>query len=187
MLSNGAADPPRPMIEARLASIVIPDPSEMPVFLPETPLENRSNQHFEAAGDFLPKVEDFAPWEFSLLFASIEEAENEISSQATEEIPALFAENNRPQTDGILPVEKKRISSAQKPSTVRRAPCGNEPLFGDLGPRKRRLAIQANFHPPHLFQRQVPFSPPLIFRKQRGPLSHSRADSKAWQGARRYP
>ncbi|MCX5911450.1 MAG: hypothetical protein NTV04_05935, partial [Deltaproteobacteria bacterium] len=70
-LSKGAADPSLPMIEARFASFVIPDPPEILVFVPETPLETRSNQHFEAAGDFLPKVEDFAPWDFSLLFASI--------------------------------------------------------------------------------------------------------------------
>lgn len=151
MPSKGAVDPSRPMIEAHLASIVIPDPSEMPVFVPETPFKNRSNQHFEAAGDFLPKVEDFAPWEFSLLFASIEEAEIEISSQATEEIPAQLAENNPPQTDGILPVEKKRISSAQKPSRSGGRPAGNEPSFGDLRAKKTPDSPSSEF----------PSAPPL--------------------------
>lgn len=135
-LSKGAADPSLPMIEARFASFVIPDPPEILAFVPETPLETRSNQHFEAAGDFLPKVEDFAPWDFSLLFASIEEAESEFSSPATAEIPAQLAENNPPQTDGILPVEKKRIPSAQKPSWSVGHPAGNEPSFGNLRAKK---------------------------------------------------
>ena len=88
------------------------------------------------AGDFLPKVEDWAPWEVSSFFASLEEAETEISSQATEEIPAQLSENNPPQTDGILPVEKKRISSAQKPSRSGGRPAGNEPSFSDLRAKK---------------------------------------------------
>jgi hypothetical protein len=149
--SKGAADASLPLFQAGPASIVIPESLEMPVFVPQTPLETRSNNQFEADPDFLAKEESFSPWDFSLLFTSIDEAESENSSQPTEEIPALLAENTPPQTDGILPVEKKRISSAQKPSRPGGRPAGNEPSFGDLRAKK------TTERPPSEFPSAPPF------------------------------
>jgi membrane-bound lytic murein transglycosylase D len=157
-LPKGTADPSLTTIEVRLASLVIPDPLEIPVFVPETPVETIANQLVEVAGDSLPPEENSAAWGFSFFLPSFARAENEFSPQATEETPALLAEENPPPSEGILPLEKKRFSSSRKHSRAGGREGGNESSVADLRTRKtpERIANEPPSPPP------LPAAGPLL-------------------------
>jgi len=130
-LSKEASDPPLPMLEARLASLVIPDPPEMPPLVPELPLKIKKYQSLESTVGALLKMDYFTPWEFSSLFASVERAGTENPNQSAQEITSQLSENIPPQTERILPIEKKRTPAPKKVSRSAGPPAGKE-SFPDL-------------------------------------------------------
>ena len=125
-LSKGPADSFPPELDVRLAAIAIPDPPETQGFLRETPSETPPNQHLKAAIVSLLETEEWASWEEPSFLAYPAQAANGNPAPAADEILRQHSETIRPDSDGILPVEKKRISSPQKSAKAPSRSAGNE-------------------------------------------------------------